>query len=125
MTLQPITEYSYDAHDPSLVSGNHIIDSNITLKHATDNKRLIFKRKYTNHEDCPICMLDMFSKVVGYTPCGHVICRTCLVKQIDKASFSNYKYSCPICRMNMRPILRRVEQYNKYQDIQANLQYNT
>jgi len=125
MTLQLNTENSYDSDDPSLVSGNHSTDSNITLKYATDNKRLIFKRKYTNHEDCPICMIDMFSKVVGYTPCGHIICRTCLIKQIDKAVFSNIKYSCPICRMDMRPILRRVELYNKYQDKQADLQYNT
>lgn len=123
MSLKAITECSYDCDD-TIISGTNIKHNDITTKYATDHQRLIFKRKYNCHDDCPICMVDMFSKVVGFTPCGHTICRSCIINQINKASFSNYKYSCPICRTNLRPILRRVELYNKYQDEHANFQYN-
>ena len=123
MPLKTITEYSYQSKN-NTISGTNKINPNITSQFATEHQRLIFKRKYNHHDDCPICMVDMFSKVVGFTPCGHTICRSCLVNQINKASFSNYKYSCPICRTNLRPILRRVELYNKYQDEHAKLQYN-
>ncbi|XP_031203243.1 tripartite motif-containing protein 40 isoform X2 [Mastomys coucha] len=48
-----------------------------------------------NQDICPIC-LDPLKKAVS-TDCGHLFCRMCLMKHMDKASVSGV-LSCPVCR---------------------------
>ena len=99
--------------EPEILKDNELGYINITQ--AVHSKRLIFKRKHPEHSDCPICYTDMFSKVVAYTPCGHTICRTCVVNQIDRASHQSYKYNCPICRTDLKRNFRSIESYNIHQ----------
>jgi len=90
---------------------------NINKERAMNSGRLLFKRKYNEHNDCPVCLGDMFSKVVGFTHCGHVICRDCIVNQLEKANHSSYKYNCPMCRTNLRNVMSGIERYNRLQSI--------
>ena len=91
-----------------------VIDKNTAIQ----TQRLIFKRKCPEHNECPICFVDMFSKVVGYTPCGHAMCRDCIVNQIQKSCpFSSYKYNCPMCRNNMDQFMIGIERYNRREEI--------
>ena len=65
-------------------------------KIAKDTERIIVQTRYHLHEDCPLCLDDMFDKKVKYLPCGHAFCATCLQKQVDSKCPSKYK--CASCR---------------------------
>ena len=65
-------------------------------KTAKDTERIIVQTRYHLHEDCPLCLDDMFDKKVKYLPCGHAFCATCLQKQVDSKCPSKYK--CASCR---------------------------
>jgi len=45
-------------------------------------------------ENCPICYSEVANVI---TQCGHVFCRTCLVKCLQQ------KYQCPICKKEVTP----------------------
>ena len=65
-------------------------------KVAKDTDRIIVQTRYHLHEDCPLCLDDMFDKKVKYLPCGHVFCATCFQNQVDSNCPSKYK--CASCR---------------------------
>ena len=65
-------------------------------KIAKDTERIIVQTRYHLHEDCPLCLDDMFDKKVKYLPCGHAFCGTCLQNQVDSKCPSKYK--CASCR---------------------------
>lgn len=74
-------------------------------KIAKDTERIIVQTRYHLHEDCPLCLDDMFDKKVKYLPCGHAFCATCLQKQVDSKCPSKYK--CASCRRGFASCLIR------------------
>ena len=94
---------------------NFSIDS----KNAILSNRLIFKTKYPEVKDCPVCMINMKGKTVGHTPCGHTFCRDCLVNQIDKSNYPDYKYKCSLCRNDLETFMSSIETYNRIEKLKT------
>lgn len=90
---------------------------------AIKYNRLIFKKNFSENNECPVCMNSMFNKVIGYTPCSHIICRKCLIMQLEK-SCSNYKYKCPMCRNDLTTHMYSIENYNRIEKLKYNLLSN-
>lgn len=85
-------------------------------KIAKDTERIIVQTRYHLHEDCPLCLDDMFDKKVKYLPCGHAFCLTCLQKQVNSKCPSKYK--CASCRRGfVSCIIRQNEARENMQSI--------
>ena len=89
----------------------------ICSENAVESKRLLFKRKYSEDKECPVCMVSMKGNVVGHSPCGHTVCRDCLLNQINKSTYISYMYKCPICRYDLKLFLEPILQYNFRENI--------
>lgn len=63
---------------------------------AIEKRRIIIQTHYHLHDDCPICLNNMFNQRVKYLPCGHVVCSGCLEQQIQSSCASKFKCAC--CR---------------------------
>ena len=100
---------------------NFTIDS----ENAILSNRLFFKIKYPKVKDCPICMINMKGKTVVHTPCGHTFCRGCLVNQIDKSNYPNYKYKCSLCRNDLETFISSIETYNRIEKLKTLIKCTT
>ena len=96
----------------------------IDTKNDNVNGRLIFKTRYSENMDCSVCMVNMKGRTVGHTPCGHTVCRDCLINQINKSNYYNYKYKCPICRCNLETFLGSIEKYNRIETLKMLIKSN-
>ena len=66
---------------------------------AKEKKRLIIEIKCKEHEMCPICLDEMYGKIVCHTPCGHRFHGPCLRKQLE-IQHEGMK-TCAMCRYNL------------------------
>lgn len=89
----------------------------ISSENAMVSNRLLFERKYSVDKDCPVCMVNMKGNVVGHSPCGHTVCRDCLLNQINKSTYFSYMYKCPLCRYDLKSFLEPIQQYNYRESI--------
>ena len=74
-------------------------------KVAIEKQRIIFQTRHHLHEDCPICLGDMYGKSVKYLPCGHTFCSTCIQEQFESNCPSKCK--CASCRYDLTSCLIR------------------
>ena len=89
----------------------------ICSENAVESKRLLFKRRYSENKECPVCIVNMKGNVVGHTPCGHTVCRDCLLNQINKSTYFSYMYKCPLCRFDLKSFLEPIQKYNYRESI--------
>ena len=66
---------------------------------AKNKQRIIIKSKFTENENCSICLSSMYHTTILITPCGHIFHRHCL--NMVFTSETPLRYHCPLCRTNV------------------------
>jgi SWI/SNF-related matrix-associated actin-dependent regulator of chromatin subfamily A3 len=72
--------------------------------------------KQQSFEHCPICMVHAANII---TSCGHLFCRSCIVKCFKT------KYQCPICKANIKPSDACEIQINREEKTESSVAMNT
>ncbi|XP_064017866.1 E3 ubiquitin/ISG15 ligase TRIM25-like isoform X2 [Pogoniulus pusillus] len=62
-----------------------------------------------NELSCPICMCLYKSPVI--LSCGHSFCKQCIQKVLNTQQQSGAPYSCPMCKIQLGPILELQKNY--------------
>jgi hypothetical protein len=66
---------------------------------AKNKQRIIIKSKFTENENCSICLSSMYHTTILITPCGHLFHHHCL--NMVFTSETSLRYHCPLCRTNV------------------------
>ena len=115
-----VEDCEFESHSSTQVSDMEEEEAEVQLissENAVVSNRLLFERKYSVDKDCPVCMVNMKGNVVGHSPCGHTVCRDCLLNQINKSNYYNYMYKCPLCRYDLKTFLEPIQKYNYRENI--------